>query len=279
MPVIFELESVPNLPLDVRNLNPDRIAGLSLGEIRRLEIGFGNRTSLVSQWFRVSGDASEDEVTFKGGLENVHSIGHGLERGTIEVHGSAGRHVGASMSGGQIVVREDVVVYAGYEMTGGTIVVHGNAADYVGGCYPGAKYGMNRGTILIAGSAGKGLGHRMRRGTIVVGGDVGEHVGWQMRAGTIAVFGGCRGPVGVDLKRGTILLGTASPNEVFEKTAPTFLRGQNSKTLAVSMLLRWIAEICSRHEIEIPPLESEVAQCWHGDRLAGARGEVFTFSG
>ena len=271
MPVIFELVSTPELPIDVRYLNPDRIADLSLGEIRDLEIGFGNRTALVSQWFRVSGEVSEDAVVIKGELEHVHSIGHGLERGMIEVHGSAGRHIGASMSGGQIIIHGDVGDYVGYEMTGGTIVVHGNAADYAGGCFPGAKYGMNRGTILIAGSAGKGLGHRMRRGTIVVGGDVGELAGWQMRAGTIMVCGKCDTP-GVDMKRGTIVVGDL-------KAEPqTFARGQRSASPVVAMLQRWLKEFALRYEIEFPKCESQTVRTWHGDQLAGGRGELFAFS-
>ena len=269
MPVIFELKSTTTLGLDARNLNPDRIAGLSLDQVRAVEIGYGCRKASVSQWFDVSGDGQDEEVIFAGSMLGVHGIGHSLTRGRIEVHGSADRHVGDSMSGGEIVIRGDVGDFVGYEMQGGKIVIHGNAGNHVGGCYPGAKYGMNRGTILIAGNAGDGLGFRMRRGTIVVGGDVGEHVAWQMRAGTIVVCGSCGGTVGVDMKRGTVLTGG------LKEIGQTFVEGQKSSSPIVAMLLSSVAGLAERYGVELAMFEAEQFQTWHGDQLAGGRGELF----
>lgn len=272
MPIVFELKSKPNLPLDVRVLTPSRISGLSNGEILNLEIGFGNRNAKVSDWFDVSGDSSGEAVVFQGELSNVHGIGHSLSSGTVEIRGSAGRHVGASMSGGQIIVRGDVSDFLGYEMFGGTIAVHGNAGDHVGGCYPGAKYGMNRGTILISGSAGKGLGYRMRRGTIVVGGDVGKHAAWQMRAGTIMVFGDCAGSPGIDMRRGTILIGGNTT------AVSTFTKGPQADLMIVAMLRRWLSGVLSRHELESLEANFDSLSSWHGDSLQGNRGELFVRS-
>ena len=270
MPIVFELKSKPNLPLDVRALTPGEIEGLTTDQIGDLQIRFGNRTSPVSRWFRVSGDTDTEEVVFKGSLENVNGVGHSMTAGRIEVHGSVGRHVGASMSGGEIIVRGNVGDYVGYEMQGGTIAVHGNAADHVGGCYPGAKYGMNRGTILIFGSAGKGLGYRMRRGTIAVGGDVGAHAAWQMRAGTIVVFGRCDGSPGIDMRRGTIIVGQSVD------IATTFRKGSQSSSMILTMLGQWLTGAASNHEIEFPKVDFGRLQVWHGDALAGGRGELFS---
>ena len=269
MPIVFILKSQPNLPLDVRTLVPNVINGMTVDQIRNLQIGFGNRTALVSTWFEVSGE-SNDQLVFRGTLDNVHAIGHSMTMGRIEIHGSAGRHVGASMSGGEVVVRGNLADYLGYEMQGGSIVVHGDAADHVGGCYPGAKYGMNRGTILISGSAGKGLGHRMRRGTIVVGGDTGPHSAWQMRAGTIMVLGSCVGPTGIDMKRGTILVGGSV------EPAVTFTQGHDSNSAIVKMLLRWLAGEEARLGVKFPEFDSEQFKLSHGDFLAGSRGELFS---
>lgn len=271
MPVTFELKSQSNLLLDVRNLNPDSVAGLSVQEIGRIEIGLGNRKSTVAQWFDVVGMSDDREVIFKGTLENVLSIGHSLNGGRITIDGTAGRHVGASMSAGEIVVHGDVGDYLGYEMQGGTIVVHGSAGDHVGGCYPGARFGMNRGSILIAGSAGKGLGHRMRRGTIVVGGDVGDHAGWQMRAGTIFICGSCSGSVGIDMKRGMIVMARGCDFQ-----SPTFSRGLVANSWVIGNLSQWLGKLATRHALPLPLPVGPLFQSWHGDSLAGGRGEVFT---
>ena len=269
MPITFELKSTPNLPLDVRNLNPDLICNLSIGEILKIEIGFGNRNSPVSQWFDVSGDAKTGEVIFNGPLDSVHAIGHSMQSGKIEVQNSAGRHLGAAMSGGEIIVRGDVDDFAGYEMQGGTIVIHGNAGDHLGGCFPGAGYGMNRGTILVAGSAGKGLGYRMQRGTIVVASDVGEHAAWQMRAGTVIVFGNCAGSPGIDMKRGTIFAGRV------ESVSESFAESTNSLQSVFDLLKRWLESVTERYGIELPFPEAGVGgRCWAGDVLTGMRGEL-----
>ena len=270
MPIVFELKSKPNLPLDVRGLAPSDLEGLTINQIGDLNIGFGNRTTQVSQWFQVSGDSGDQKVVFQGPLTNIHGIGHSMTGGSIEVPGSVGRHVGASMSGGEIIVRGNVGDYLGYEMLGGTIAVHGDAADHIGGCYPGAKYGMNGGTILIAGSAGRGLGYRMRRGTIVVGGDAGEHTAWQMRAGTIMVFGRCNGLPGIDMRRGTIVVGGNV------ETAATFVKGPESSSTIVTMLGQWITGVASKYEMEFSEVDFGRLQVWHGDILAGGRGELFS---
>lgn len=272
MPFTFELKSQPKLPLDVRELNPDRLMDLSIQEVRELEIGIGNRKCVVSDWFSVSGEASNEEVVFEGALDRVHAIGHALSSGKVVVNGSAGRHLGASMSAGEIVVRGDVGDFVGYEMTGGTIVVHGNAGDHVGGCYPGAKFGMNRGTILIAGSAGKGLGFRMRRGTIVVGGNVEEHAGWQMRAGTIAVFGECDGSPGIDMKRGTIFVGS------LQDVSCSFVESANTCSNVAGYLNRWLKGAAAKYELAFPELKlSDEPKAWCGDILTGNRGELVEF--
>lgn len=273
MPLTFVLKSQPNLPLDVRNLNPDRLADLSLQEVVELEIGLGNRLCSVSEWFEVTGDGTDKEVFFEGVLEKVHCIGHSMACGTITVNGAAGRHAGASMSGGEIIVRGDVGDFAGYEMTGGTIAVQGDAGDHVGGCYPGAKFGMNRGTILVAGSAGKGLGYRMRRGTIVVGRDAGQHVAWQMRAGTVVVFGSCCGVPGIDMKRGTILVGN------LEEVSNTFVESSNTSASVLNLLDRWLKGASKTYDLNFPELKlSDQPKAWSGDVLMGNRGELVEFT-
>jgi formylmethanofuran dehydrogenase subunit C len=268
MPLTFELKSKPSLPLDVRVLSPDRLGGLSIDEILKIEIQFGNRNSPVSQWFDVTGDGNDEEVVFSGSLETVNAIGHSMKRGTLEVRGSAGRHLGASMSGGEIVVRGNAGDYLGYEMRGGTIVVHGDVADHVGGSFPGAKFGMNRGTILISGSAGKGLGYRMRRGTIVVGGDVGACAAWQMRAGTIMVLGSCEGPPGIDMKRGTIFVGCA------EDVWGGFIEASNSDVAIWRMMQRWLEGVVGRYQLNLPQVDFRGQRSWAGDVLCGGRGEL-----
>ena len=269
MPLTFELKSSPALPLDVRNLNPDRVADLPIEHICNVQIGLGNRLVPMSDWFHVSGNSSDGKVEFVGNLEEVHFVGHSLESGTIKINGSVGRHVGASMSGGLIEITGNVCDYAGYEMTGGTIVVRGDAGDHVGGCFPGAKFGMNRGTILVAGSAGKGVGYRMRRGTIVVGGDVAENAAWQMRAGTIIVFGKCEGPPGIDMKRGTILVGNV------HRVSRSFVEAPGAPANVLNLLVRWLEGINAEYGLTFPEIQTEEpSRAWCGDSLTGSRGEL-----
>jgi formylmethanofuran dehydrogenase subunit C len=284
MPLIFEQTTSTHLPLDATGLVPDKICGLSVSEIAKLEMGFGNGSALVGDVFKLSGSPKDYEIRFEGDLENVHSIGAQMASGIITAAGDTGRHVGAAMTGGLLKVDGNASDYAGFEMKGGLLHVLGNAGNHVGGCFPGAPFGMNRGTICVSGDVGKGLGYRMRRGTIAVGGDAGELVGWQMRAGTIMLHGNCKGRIGVDMKRGTIITGS-SQSDIELALGATFQKGMRGFFPIVGMLQRWLRDHAEKFNLPFEDCTKSTDNSrpdsyttWHGDVLAGGRGEVFSFS-
>lgn len=279
MPLVFELITSSRVPILVPSLIPKSLTGKSNSAICSTPIGFGNQSASVGDLFRVSGRSDDGEIVFRGDLANVHRIGSELSEGKITVEGSTGRHTGASMNGGVLTVHGNVGDFAGFEMRGGNLHVIGNAGDQVGGCFPGASVGMNRGTICVTGNAGNGIGYRMRRGTIVVGGDAGELTGWQMRAGSLIIGGRCEGRIGVDMRRGTIVTGPAK-TDIESALGATFSQGMHGRFEIISMLGRWLESHLSEFGLPLATLfgnrlGKSSLTCWHGDTLAGGRGEVF----
>lgn len=282
MPLVFELTTPSLVPIQVQGLLPKLLQGQSNSAICSLPIGLGNESAAVGDLFRVSGNCDDEGIIFRGELKNVHGIGFELSEGRITIEGSSGRHVGASMSGGELTVHGDVGDFTGYEMQGGCLHVIGNAGDRVGGCYPGAAVGMNRGMICVTGNVGNGLGQRMRRGTIVVGGDAGDLTAWQMRAGSIIVGGHCEGRIGVDMKRGTIVTGSSQRN-IDSSLGATFSRGMTGRFPAIDMLMRWTVNHVTKFKLPVrkftpAQVTNDELTCWHGDALAGGRGEIFSHS-
>lgn len=192
------------VPLEVEALTPDRLANLPHDDVRALPVYLGKRTCRLDEFFEVEGAAS-DELVIHGQAQRVKSIGRGMTRGRITIHGDAGMHLGAGMEGGTIEVFGNASDWVGGEMSGGLIHVHGNAGGQVGAAYRGSLSGMRGGTILINGTAGMEIGMRMRRGTIVVGGPVKDFAGLQMKGGTLFLLAGAEIRTGAWMSRGTIV--------------------------------------------------------------------------
>ena len=121
------------------------------------------------------------------------------------VHGSVGMHLGAGMSGGEIVVEGNAGDWVGPEMTGGRIIIKGNAGHLVGSASRGSPAGLQGGEIVVFGNAGNEVGGGMRRGLVAIGGDTGDFTGVNMLAGTVVVFGRMGARTGAGMKRGTIV--------------------------------------------------------------------------
>ena len=268
MPLNLRLRPGQANPIDVRGLSTGISRGFDGSQIANLMISVGNRTVPVGECFEISGDAGDDrKFVLSGDLGKVHSIGRGITGGSIVAEATnVGRHVGTSMSGGDITIAGDVGDFLGAEMTGGTIRVAGNASDFVGAPLEGAKYGMNCGEIFIDGNAGVGLGKRMRRGMIVVGGDVGELAAWSMLAGTIVVLGSAAAEAtktgeiartASGIVRGTVVLaGGDTGFEAIQSNATgdadgsllgdAFTGGSNSEPQIVQLLTHWLKKNCPK---------------------------------
>ncbi|MBM4074318.1 MAG: hypothetical protein FJ267_01580, partial [Planctomycetes bacterium] len=86
-----------NVPVEIEGLTPNWARDKSLAEIERFEIFHGNRKIPLSEMFKVDGNPSDERFDFEGDLSGVHWIGAHMESGHIQIHGSAGRHIGSDM--------------------------------------------------------------------------------------------------------------------------------------------------------------------------------------
>ena len=268
MTLTFEQQDNCSIPISVRGITPDKLAGKTLAEIERMPIVFGRESVAFAQRFKVRGENVANHV-WQGNLDNVDEIGAGMTSGVVNIHANAGRHVGLQMSGGTIQVQGDVGDYVGTEMSGGTIRVLGNAGDAVGAGLPGSVFGMNRGTILIDGNAGRGVGQQMRRGLIAIGGTTQELTGWHMLAGTIITFGKCGPRAGAEMKRGTIVATVADD----QLPGPTFRSGPVERPPVLRLIANWLTQ--QQFKFDRNQLIDRDFQTFAGDVLHGARGELF----
>lgn len=226
MTLTLTLREAPAAPLDAA-LSPDRLAGLSRGEIEALPLRLGNRPASVGELFDVSG-AGEPDVCVTGDLARVARLGAGMTAGSLTIAGRAGPHVGAGMRGGELVVEGDAGDWAGAEMQGGRLVVRGSAGRRLGGGYEGTTAGMRGGEILVHGDAGDEVGAALRRGLIAVAGRIGAAAGLSAPAGTIVALGAVGAHPGAGMRRASIvamtpptLLPTYAPACTYR---PPFLR-------------------------------------------------------
>jgi formylmethanofuran dehydrogenase subunit C len=225
--VTLTLINQPPVPLEAEMLSPDRVAGLTIDQIRALPVHLGKRLSRLDEFFTVEGEPGA-ELEIRGDARKVKWIGRGMTRGRIRIEGNAGMHLGAYMKGGTIEVSGNAADWIGGEMAGGLIRIGGNAGGQVGAAYRGSRTGMTDGTILIEGTAGLEVGMRMKGGLVAVGGLVRDFAGLQMKGGTIVMRSGAELRTGAWMMRGTIvslkpipLLPTFAYASTY---APTFLR-------------------------------------------------------
>lgn len=267
MPLTLEYQAETSIPVEVEGVLPEVTRTRSLPEIEQLPVYHGNRTGVLADFFRVSGDPSDGEIDWRGNLAGVHWIGTKMTQGVMRVHGNAGRHVGSEMSGGEIQVWGNAGDWVGGEMHGGLIHIRGRAGHLIGAAYRGSPRGMTGGMILIDGDAGNEIGHSMRRGVIAIGGNAGDLAGFNLLAGTILFRGSVGIRHGAGMKRGTLIfLGAERP-----QLLPSFRAACRHRPEFISLLYRELR----RHAF--PLTDEEYAaeyDLFHGDLLAGGRGEV-----
>lgn len=269
MPLRLSYIGRTSIPVEIEGLTPEWASDKSIAEMERFEIFHGNRKIPLAELFRVTGDARDQQFEIEGDLSGVHWLGAGMTRGRIHVSGSAGRHVGSGMRGGEIVVDGDAQDWTGAEMHGGFIHVRGSAGHLVGAAYRGSLKGMTGGTILVDGNAGNEVGLTMRRGLIAIGGAVGDMAGGNMIAGTVLAFGECGVRPGAGMRRGTIgLLGTRGP-----QLLPTFKYSCRQRTPMLPFLLREVHAKGFRFD---ESLLTESFDFYRGDFVALGKGEVIS---
>ncbi len=197
-----------DISVEAESISPDKLASMTPGQIRNLEVWQGNRKRKLSDLFKVEGDEAtskpeETVLLLTGDFSRVKRIAEGMSAGTVEVTGSVGMHAGNNMKGGILRVEGNADDWLGREMRGGKIVVTGNARNYAGSGYRGEKCGMRGGEIEVGGCAGVYLGEHMCGGSIRVNGDAGDFPGAANQGGTIFIGGSTYLP-GAEMTKGTI---------------------------------------------------------------------------
>jgi formylmethanofuran dehydrogenase subunit C len=249
MTLTLTLRGQPPARVPAAGLIPERLRGLSVGEIARLRLRCDRDSLAVGELFAVSGAGAAEKLVLAGDLRRFDWIGARMPRGEIEVRG-------------------DVGAWAGAEMSGGVLRIFGDAGARVGAAYPGARAGMTGGEIVVSGSAGEEAGAGMRRGLVAVGGRTGAGAGLRMLAGTVIALGGIGAEAGLGNRRGSLVSGRAVeplPSYAFAtRYRPPALRLQllRVRQLGLSVSDELLDGIWSR---------------WSGDRTELARGELVVF--
>jgi formylmethanofuran dehydrogenase subunit C len=252
--------------LDLGQLTPTALQGMTPTALRRLRLPAGNRQIALGDLFEVSGD---DPRTLRlvGLHAGCHRVGHGMREGRIEVKGRVGDELGREMRGGEIRLSSHAGAGVGMGMLGGYIQVGGSAGDALGGLTPGATRGMNGGVIVVLGKVGTRCGERMRRGLVVVAGDAGEYLGDRMLAGTIAVFGRAAAHAGFGMRRGTLMLAHAPALE-----DAGFGDCGEFELGIVTLLRQYLATLHPASARRMAMFQR--ARRWNGDLGYGGKGEI-----
>jgi formylmethanofuran dehydrogenase subunit C len=254
------------IPVEAESLTPNLLQRLSPTEIASLPVQQGNAVAQLGDFFHITGDAADGQVTLEGDCSRFKHLGTGMTSGRLTIHGDAGMHLGAGMTGGEIVVRGNASDWTGAEMRGGHIHIHGDVGHLAGAGYRGSRHGMRGGVLLIDGSVGNEVGATMRRGLIAVGGSVGDFVGVSMIAGSIFVFGRCGRAPGAGMKRGTLAFLGEPPDLL-----PTFRYTCTYEPVFLAFYLRRL------RAWGLPVEERHLRTSWRrfaGDRVALGKGEV-----
>lgn len=267
MPLVLEpLPAVSTtLSVDLDGIVPDRVCSLTAAAILRLRILADAHPCELGELFAISGSAADGRLSCRGDFSRIHRVAAGMRWGSVDVTGDVGRHAAAGMSGGTLTVSGDAGDWLAAEMTAGDVHVRGCAGDNAAAALPGSDLGVRGGLIIVHGDVGALAGARMRRGILAVGRHAGEAAAFEMRAGTVIVAGAVGRHAGTGMRRGSLVaLDAAAP------VPPTFLRGSLWQPPFLPLLLRRLtrAGYAPAATVRGPWRQ------WHGDTLAGGRGEM-----
>jgi formylmethanofuran dehydrogenase subunit C len=261
----LRLRAPPPLAVDMSEVLPERLAGLTRAQIEAIELEVGNRTVALAELFAVFGDDRHIIVVGDAHARLTH-LGAGMRGGTLSIEGDAGDYIGLRMSAGRIVVSGSAGSFAGCEMSGGAIEIRGSAGDFLGGALAGDKQGMRGGLIHVRGRAGDRVADHMRRGLILLEQGAGAYLGSRMLAGTVLARDTVGAQPGYGLKRGTLLL-----FEALQELPATFNDCGAHDLLFLSLLER---ELAKQGELAaFVPLPGRVRR-YCGDLATGGKGEI-----
>jgi formylmethanofuran dehydrogenase subunit C len=255
------------LTIDLAGILPEKLARLSADAVLRLPIRADGRPAPLGDHFTITGSCDDATLECHGDFSRVHFIGAGMRSGAIRATGSVGRHAGAGMEGGRLDIAGDAGDWLAAEMSGGEIHVLGRAGDNTAAALPGSAIGMRGGLVVVHGAAGAGTAARMRRGIVAIGGDCGPAAGFEMLAGTLVVGGSIGPQPGLAMRRGSVIAVTARPD-----VPATFRLGAIWRPAFLPLLLRRL--VTAGYAPASVGLAVGPWRQWHGDPLAGGRGEI-----
>ena len=253
------------LAIDLLGITPDRLAGLSLDAVERRMVRADEQPAELGELFTVEGDLGDGVLECRGDFSRVHSLAAGMSSGQVRVGGPVGRHAAEGMTGGRLEVAGSAGDWLAAEMSGGEVHVAGSAGDNVAGARPGSREGMRGGLVIVAGDVGHMAGQRMRRGILAAGGGCGEASAFEMRAGTVVVAGRVGPRAGLGMARGSLVALADHP-----AIPATFHAGRAWLPPFIAVLLARLGR-AGFWPAAAPPRRF---QQWHGDVLAGGRGEI-----
>ena len=253
------------LAIHLSGVTPDQVAGLSLDAVARRAVTADERAAELGELFSISGDAADSVLECRGDFSRVHFIGAGMAAGTIRVTGGVGRHAAEAMTGGRLEVAGDAGDWLAAEMSGGEVLIGGSAGDNVAAALPGSDHGLRGGVVVVSGDVGRLAGQRMRRGIVAVGGSCGAAAAFELRAGTVLVAGRVGPHPGLGMRRGSLVALADQP-----AIPATFRRGRIWLPPFIAVQLAGLRRAGFRPR---GPWPRRFRQ-WHGDLLAGGRGEI-----
>jgi formylmethanofuran dehydrogenase subunit C len=263
-PLTFSLRDGPEQRLDLSPLIAQNLAGRTVAEIERIEVGTTRIRATVGDIFRVR-EGDPDSILIAGGAERFDRVGMGMSAGSIHVEGEVGVEAGRLMSGGQLTIRGNAGPFAGSGMKGGTLDIEGDAGERLGGSLSGETVGMSGGVLHVRGDAGERAADRLRRGFILIEGRAGPYAGSRMIAGTLAVGDEAGDLPGYLMGRGTILLGRGA-----SLLSPSFGDCGEHDLVAARLLSNYIAQTSAK----LASLFRRPLRRLAGDLAALGKGEI-----
>ncbi|MGJ7506688.1 formylmethanofuran dehydrogenase subunit C [Variovorax sp. GT1P44] len=261
------LKVSPALRVDLRGVTPMALSGLSAAEVERVQVGYGNTTRPLAEFFRVEPHETDDSLVLDGDLSRFDRVGWQLAGGRIRVDGNVGHYAGGCMSAGDLVVEGGAGLLAACEMAGGTFTVQGDVDDFAASTLPGSMDGMRGGTFVVKGHAGARFGDRMRRGSAIVHGNAGDFLASRLVAGTIAI-GGCAGAhVGWGMRRGSVVFANGPADSDFPATFVPAIA-------AADVFWQLLARDLARHGGPFAELAARRIERHLGDLAVDGRGEI-----
>jgi formylmethanofuran dehydrogenase subunit C len=263
-PMTLSLRAPPAQRLDLSPLSPQNLAGKTIAEVERIELGTTRVRITAGDVFRIR-EGDPNTILIEGGAARFDRVGMGMAAGAIRVEGEVGVEAGRLMSGGQLTIRGDAGPFAGSGMNGGTLEIEGDAGERLGGPMSGETVGMSGGVLHVRGDVGARAGDRLRRGFILIEGRAGAYAGSRMIAGTLAIAGEAGDLPGYLMGRGTILLGRGAT--LF---SPSFADCGEHDLVAARLLANHIAQFSAA----LARLFRRPLRRLAGDLAALGKGEI-----